>query len=364
MIRQWSCVLWIAGVACSSVKTDDTAAGGAVVDPTDDTGASVVDTGCDDPVDLYYDADGDGYGDDALMVSTCDAPAGHVTQGGDCDDIDPEVNPGAEEQCNEQDDNCNEEVDEGLSPTSWYADLDGDGYGDPSDVLSSCDVIAERVEDSSDCDDSDSWVHPGAEEVCNSQDDDCDSEIDEDVELYRYYADSDGDGYGDPETFLDSCSKPDDFVTDNTDCNDTDVSAFPGGIEVLDGVDNDCNGVIDDLKVYDADIRINGEIGASGFGYVLSGGSDMTDDGTPDLLIGSNSANSAVIVSGDLAAGEYDHDESIVQIFGVDSGSMFGSAVTMLDDFNGDGHPDVAIAGPGIGANGELPACCGFLALP
>ena len=87
MIRQWTCVLWIAGVACTSVKTDDTAAGGAVVDPTDDTGTSVVDTGCDDPVDLYYDADGDGYGDDALMVSTCDSPAGHVTQGGDCDDI-------------------------------------------------------------------------------------------------------------------------------------------------------------------------------------------------------------------------------------------------------------------------------------
>jgi hypothetical protein len=111
----------------------------------------------------------------------------------------------------------------------------------------------------------------------------------------------------------------------------------------LDGLDNDCNAAVDDLAIDDAGIRINGDPSGFGFGYVLSGGADMNGDGVPDLLIGTSSSDSAVIVSGGLAPGEYAYGESMVQITDASAGSMFGSAVTMLNDFNGDGYADMAI---------------------
>lgn len=353
-MRPWTCVLWIAGAACTSVKTDDTAGGGVVVDPPDDTAAAVDDTGCADPVDLYYDADGDGYGDDALMVSTCDSPAGHVTQGGDCDDIDPLRHPDAEEQCNERDDNCNDEVDEGIEATLWYSDLDGDGYGSDSEELtvSSCEQPESTSDVAGDCDDEDASIHPDAEEVCNGVDDDCDAEADEGLEGDRYYADSDGDGYGDPDIFIDSCLVPADYVLDNKDCDDSDAAISPDSVEVLDGLDNDCNTFVDDLKMDDADIHINGDPDGFGFGHVLSGGADLNGDGAPDLLIGTSSSDAAVIVSGDLASGEYAYDDAMVEISDASTGSMFGSAVTTLNDFNGDGYADLAIGAYGAEMSG------------
>ena len=147
---------------------------------------------------------------------------------GDCDDTDEDVHPGAFEYENGIDDDCDGEIDEG---TDSYDD-DGDGY----------------TEDAGDCDDADPAVYPFATEVCDGIDNDCSGETDgEDVvDGVTYYQDVDGDGYGNGSTPLTACETPSGYVLDNTDCNDIDASAHPGAAEVCDGIDNNCDGFIDE----------------------------------------------------------------------------------------------------------------------
>jgi hypothetical protein len=67
------------------------------------------------------------------------------------------------------------------TPATFYRDADGDGYGNAADALSACAPPPGYVADSSDCDDTAAGVHPGATELCNGHDDDCDAAIDEDL---------------------------------------------------------------------------------------------------------------------------------------------------------------------------------------
>ena len=101
-------------------------------------------TGCSapEPPDCdsvwYADADGDGYGGDAGQ-SACEAPDGHVGAGGDCDDGDVAVSPAAVEVCNGVDDDCDGAEDEDVADAPvWYADADGDGFGDGGSSQRSC----------------------------------------------------------------------------------------------------------------------------------------------------------------------------------------------------------------------------------
>ncbi len=96
---------------------------------------------------------------------------------GDCDDSDAAIHPGADEQCNNVDDDCNGEIDDALETMSAYVDSDGDGYGDPDTETVGCALPAGTISDGTDCDDSDAAVHPGAAETSsNDIDDDCDGE--------------------------------------------------------------------------------------------------------------------------------------------------------------------------------------------
>lgn len=132
-----------------------------------------------------------------------------------------------------------------FSTNTYYADNDGDGYGDNSNSISGCTAPTGYVTDNTDCDDNDGNNYPGNTEVCDGADNNCDGTIDEGVST-TYYADSDNDGYGDSNTAITACSPPTGYVADNTDCDDNDGNNYPGNTEVCDGTDNNCNGVVDE----------------------------------------------------------------------------------------------------------------------
>ena len=105
-----------------------------------------------------------------------------------------------------------------------------------------------------DCNDSDASIHPGAVEVCNDVDDNCDGAIDEGVRAV-FHRDADGDSFGSPDDTIDACELPDGYVHNDSDCNDRAAEANPDGVEVCDGLDNDCDGGTDNLPAYWPDDR-------------------------------------------------------------------------------------------------------------
>ncbi len=91
-------------------------------------------------------------------------------------------------------------------------------------------------------------MNTSATEYCDSIDNDCDGETDEDDadDASTFYADDDGDGYGDPDITTEACSAPTGYVSDDEDCDDDDEDINPGATEVCDDIDNDCDEDIDD----------------------------------------------------------------------------------------------------------------------
>ncbi len=202
----------------------------------------------------YRDRDGDGHGDLETPALACYQPFEFVLEGDDCDDWDGTRYPGATELCDGQDNDCDAQVDEdAVGQTTWYADLDLDGYGDPASASTACEAPEGWVTDSADCDDSDATQHPGAQERCNGADDDCDGTVDEDAaDGTWWYADADADGYGDASLGVEACTAPEGSTEDASDCDDSDASAHPGARELCDGVDNDCDGSTDEDDAVDA----------------------------------------------------------------------------------------------------------------
>jgi hypothetical protein len=159
----------------------------------------------------YMDSDGDGYGDQTQSISVCKQLDGYVSNSTDCDDNDALEHPGQ----------------------TWYKDADGDEYSDGTRNTASCTrpagyyASSEINSTSGDCDDDDPAINPGASEVCNGSDDNCNDQIDEGVKN-TYYADTDGDGFGDSGNSVEACSQPDDYVSNSTDCDDGDAFEHPG----------------------------------------------------------------------------------------------------------------------------------------
>jgi len=217
-------------------------------------------------------------GDDTAAV---DADGDGVTvAAGDCDDADATVNPLATEVCDEVDNNCDGEIDEGVG-TEWFADADGDGFGDAEAAVVACEAPSAHVEDATDCDDAVAEVSPAADEVCDEVDNNCDGEIDEDTALdaLTFYADTDADGFGDADSSVPACVVPSGFSADDTDCDDNDGSVYPVAPELCDGLVNDCEGALGAEETdADSDGYVACEVDAGGWdGAAVTGGGDCDD---------------------------------------------------------------------------------------
>ncbi len=176
---------------------------------------------------FFPDMDGDGFGHPLDSTLACFAPLGYVINNGDCNDTAAEINPSSADICNGIDDNCNGDVDEGLSVNIFYIDIDSDGHGNSLIDTISCQIeITGYVTDSTDCNDDNSLIH----------------------EPIVYYADEDGDSYGNPVNYVLYCdlTPPTGFVSDSTDCNDANPDIYPDALEIPNGIDDNCNDSIDE----------------------------------------------------------------------------------------------------------------------
>ncbi len=199
---------------------------------------------CEDGDAQLYDQDGDG-------STSC---------GGDCADTDADVHPGVAESCDGVDSNCDGRVDEG---TSCFDD-DGDGQteeqgdcndanatisqGAPEDLGNGIDDDCDGITDgggsdldgdgytssAGDCDDTNANYHPGATEVADARDNNCDGRVDEGTAVY----DDDGDGYNERAG----------------DCDDSNANVSPAATEQADRLDNNCDGQVDEgTSLFDDD---------------------------------------------------------------------------------------------------------------
>ena len=198
--------------------------------------------------------EGDSDGADTAVEAT-DADGDGFNADEDCDDDDAAVNPDAAEVCDGVDNNCDAKVDEDdpnldlNSGETFYADTDGDAYGDANGAVQACEAPTGTVDNGDDCDDANADIHPGATEICDEADtdEDCSGAADDADATGQttWYADGDGDGYGDSATTTTACDQPSSFVSDGTDCDDREAATHPGATDVCDGVDTDCDGTLD-----------------------------------------------------------------------------------------------------------------------
>ncbi|MDA3864281.1 MAG: MopE-related protein [Deltaproteobacteria bacterium] len=152
-----------------------------------------------------------------------------------------------EESCDNLDNDCDGEIDEGLAANTYYRDNDGDGYGITSDATEACALPEGFAENDGDCDDDDSDKFPGNPEVCDGKDNNCDEQIDEELTEVCYSGDggctetSPGSGTFDCQG---SCSTGTSVCTDGqwSNCQNQ-VVPEP---ETCNNLDEDCNGLIDD----------------------------------------------------------------------------------------------------------------------
>ena len=290
---------------------------------------------------ISSDADGDGYAADE-----------------DCNDADAAIHPGAAEVCDGVDNDCDDLIDDSddsvEGQTSWFTDSDGDGYGDADSASPGCEAPSGTVADDTDCDDSSAAIHPGATEVCDGIDNDCDTLVDSDddsVDLSSvgtYYSDVDGDGYGDPDSPVEACEPPTDAVANDTDCDDSTADTNPGAAEVEgDRLDNDCdpstldnpNGGSFDPTV--ATMHITAVNASSGMGNDIVVG-DYNGDGYADVAMGS--AINTVFMH----HGPHTTSETIADADATLTGVATRLSYTALasGDIDGDGYDDISAGGP------------------
>ncbi len=203
------------------------------------------DEDCDSTTFGIVDVDSDGHPSAECCNLDEEASPAAFLCGTDCDDTKSNINPGVTEACDGLDNNCNGDVDEGVS-IPGFVDKDGDGFGDSAQPISQCGGSAQFSAQGNDCDDENPAINPGQAELCDGIDNNCNGDIDDSTQIVSWFVDSDSDLYGDPNLpAIESCTPIAGRSVLNTDCDDTVAGINPGSPELCDGLDNDCNGLAD-----------------------------------------------------------------------------------------------------------------------
>ena len=137
----------------------------------------------------------------------------------------------------------------GTAPRVYFEDADNDGFGNAaaSKLLCSKPVLKPYTENALACDDTSAQIKPNGIEICDGIDNNCDGKIDEGlVPVNTYFRDEDGDGFGNPAVTKTACAAPRGYVDNNSDCGPNSVTVHPGGVELCNGIDDDCNTLKDD----------------------------------------------------------------------------------------------------------------------
>jgi hypothetical protein len=310
----------------------------AAISPADTEVCNTIDDDCDGSIDegvtstFYRDLDNDGYGNAAVTIQACSVPVGYVTNNSDCNDNNAAISPADAEVCNTIDDDCDGSIDEGVTST-FYRDLDNDGYGNAAVTIQACSAPVGYVTNNTDCNDNNAAISPADAEVCNTIDDDCDGSIDEGV-TSTFYRDLDNDGYGNAAVTIQACSAPIGYVTNNTDCNDNNAAVSPADAEICNTIDDNCNGSIDEGC---CSISATSSVTNATCGNPTSGAVDLSIVGgvSPITYAWSNGAQSQDLNG--VAAGEYsvtieDANDCIIIVnvtIGTDGGSTLIAPIIM-----------------------------------
>ena len=157
--------------------------------------------------------------------------------------------PPSDEVCDGTDNDCDGDVDEEpTDPTTFYEDRDGDLFGNATTSTTGCTAPTGYVAVATDCNDDNASIRPGTGEICNAIDDNCDGVVDElpAVGAIPFYPDADGDGFGTGSSPISGCAAPEGYAAQGGDCDDANPLINLEAPEVCNGVDDDCDGAIDE----------------------------------------------------------------------------------------------------------------------